>query len=596
MKNNIKKTFKYIMLSVKLIVAAGKAHVILWVIAIIIPPIIEILKKIINANMIDGIYNLLHGGSVFIPLISLCVLVLVSAGYNIFYKIQSRVFWILAQSADEQMMLYVMEKSSGIKQISFDSASRFDKIKDSIGSDLSLWDLNCNLMDFITTSVTIVGSIVIVKNYNIKLVAVAFVFSVPFYFISNILRKYDAESNMLSRRKTHVMGYYLDMLTGVKAAKEIRLFGIQEYMLSIWHGKHREFQKEDERIAFRQMCFSLVLIIVEILYSFLIYFVCAKSVIDKTITVGEFYLFSANFFLMFEAFQQISETIRSTLNISHEYDAFEKFTKETEEGERTGAAFVPTEMMSIRFENVSFHYEDEPVLRDISFEWKTGENIALIGRNGCGKSTLIKLICGLYECDKGTIYINDVDVNEYAQGDLYKLFGVVYQDFCHYQLPLRTILASQRLDALYDDDALWEVFDRVDCSEVKKQLTNGLDTPLGREYDDGVELSGGQWQKLAIARNYYGNRPFLIFDEPSAALDPKAEFKIIEDLLSHTEKMELKSVLVISHRLSVGKLVDRILYLEDGRIVEQGTHDELMSRNGSYAKMYNTQASLYERG
>ena len=216
--------------------------------------------------MIDGIYNLLHGGSVFIPLISLCVLVLVSAGYNIFYKIQSRVFWILAQSADEQMMLYVMEKSSGIKQISFDSASRFDKIKDSIGSDLSLWDLNCNLMDFITTCVTIVGSIVIVKNYNIKLVAVAFIFSIP--FISSVTFSENTIGiECAFTPKTHIMGYYLDMLTGVKAAKEI-VFGIQEYMLSIWHGKHRKFQKEDERIAFRQMCFLLVLIIVEVLYSF----------------------------------------------------------------------------------------------------------------------------------------------------------------------------------------------------------------------------------------------------------------------------------------------------------------------------------------
>lgn len=591
---NLRKAIKYTMLSMKLIIVAGKTKLALWLIALVLPPIINIFSTIINAKMIDGISNLSRGGSIFDPIFLLGILILITAGQNIFGKFQSRSFWIIAQSADELMMLHMMNRSSGLKQISFDSAVKFNQVKDSIGSDLSLWSLNCNLLDLITSIITIVGVSLIIKAFNVNLIGIAFLFSIPAFLIGFVLRKYDAKSAVLSRRRNHVMGYYTNILTGVKAAKEIRLFGIKDSILSDWSRNIHEFQKQNERIELHRSSLSIIAISIEVLYSGLIMLICAKSVMDGLISIGEFFLYTSNLTLLFVSLIEISETIRSTLHISYEYDAFQKFTKETEAGERVGREISPLDNILIRFENVSFSYDEKPVLQDISFEWKTGENIALIGRNGSGKSTLIKLICGLYECDQGTIYINDVDIKQYSQREIYKLFGIVYQNFCRYQLPLRNILASQLLHNVDNDGALWAAFDRADCSEFKKQLTCGLDTLIGREYDDGIELSGGQWQKLAIARNYFGNRIFMLFDEPASALDPKAEHKIIKDLLSGIDEINRKSVLVISHRLSVGKLVDRIIYLEDGRIVEQGKHDELMEREGSYAKMYKTQASLYE--
>lgn len=594
MKNKIKKVIKYTILSVRMITDAGKGKTILWLIAIILPPIVSFLKTVINSKMIDGILNLSTGGDISEPIFFLGVFIILTAGYNLFYKCQDRTFWILANSADEQMMLHMMKRSSALKQISFDSASRFDKVKDAIGSDLSLWNLNANLLDLITAIITIGGACIIVRNYDIKLIGFALLFSIPFFVISYFRRKFDTKTNVLLRRQNHEMNYYSNMLISASAAKEIRLFGIQNQVLSAWYNNIRKFQKEEERIAFFQMGFSIILIVTEILYSTLIYFICARSVICKTISIGDFYLYTSNLMLLLHTFNDISETIRSTLETSSEYDNFEKFTEETAAGERSGQKLFPVKPISIRFDHVSFGYEDKLVLKDIDFEWKSGENIALIGRNGSGKSTLIKLICGLYECTEGTIYINNVDVKMFSMRDIYKLFGIVYQNFCHYQLPIRTILASQRLEDINDDIALWEAFDRAECTEFKKQLSDGLDTPLGHEFENGIELSGGQWQKIAIARNYYGKRSLMLFDEPSASLDPKAEHKIIEDLLSKSKNANENGVLVISHRLSVGNLVDRIIYLENGRIIEQGSHNELMKNNGSYAKMYRTQASLYK--
>lgn len=595
MKDNIIRSVKYSMLSMKIIFQAGKAKVILWLIALILPPIINICKTIINAKMIDGILNLSNGGSIAEPIFSLVILVLISAGYNLFYKLQSRTFWVLAESADEQMMLHMMNRSSRLKQISFDSALKYSKVKDSIGSDLSLWDLNNNLLDFINTLITIIGVSLIVKNYDVRLIAIALGFSIPFFLIRNFIRKMDEKTSLLFRRKKNVMNYYSNILLSAKVAKEIRLLGIQNVVLSDWFEHNRKFQRQDEKIQLQKKCMALILIFLDILFSFMIYFVCAKSVMDREISIGDFYLYTSNLFLLFEEFKGISKIINDTLHISYEYDSFEKFTKETKAGERGGIEFIPDNDICIRFENVSFGYDGKTVLHNLSFQWKLGEKIALIGKNGSGKSTLIKLICGLYECDSGTIYINDIDIKRYSQRSVYKIFGIVYQDFCHYQLPLRTVLASQRLEDSQNDVLLWNAFEKADCLEFKKQFISGLDTPLGREYDDGVELSGGQWQKIAIARNYFGNRMLLLFDEPAAALDPKAEHRIIGDLLLRSEEFTSKSIIVISHRLSVGRLVDKILYLENGQIVEQGSHSDLMNLNGSYAKMYKTQASFYEK-
>ena len=410
MKNDLIKSIKYIGLSLKIIFKAGKAKVVLWLLAIILPPIMEIGKTMINARMIDGIANFANGGGIWAPIMALLLLILVSAGYNLFGKLQYRTFWIVADSADEQMALYMMEKTSKLKQISFDSAKKFGKVKDSIDSDLSLWNINSSLLDLIVTLITIVGIALIVKNYSVELIVLAIVLSVPFFAVRNTIRKIDERANMIGRRRGHVMSYYSNNLTGVRQAKEVRLFGIQNDVLTKWHMNNREFQKTDEKIQLRKQALTVILVIIEILFTFIVYLICAKSVMNTEISIGDFYLYTSNLLLFFGAVTDISEIVRSTLNLSHEYDAFEKFTDETEAGERTGLEFVPENDVTIRFENVSFGYDGETVLKNISFAWHPGEKIALIGRNGCGKSTLIKLICGLYECDGGAIYMDSAEL------------------------------------------------------------------------------------------------------------------------------------------------------------------------------------------
>lgn len=375
------------------------------------------------------------------------------------------------------------------------------------------------------------------------------------------------------------------------AAKETRLFGICEKILDKWIQATRKNQKITNKVDCKKAYISMSVGAFEILYSGIIMYICAMSVVHGNIQIGEFFIYTANYTLLFTAISEIMSSIRSSIQTSSEYDDFIKFSTISAE-QRGGREDITKKKISIRFDNVSFKYNDKMVLQNVSFEWNEGENIALIGKNGSGKSTLIKLLCGLYECDEGCIYINGINVKEYSQPALYKLFGVVYQDFCHYQLKLRDIIAAQNLSEKDNDKDLWLAFQMAGGDDFKYILSNGMDTPLGREYDkDGVELSGGQWQKIAIARNYFGKRRFKIFDEPASALDVMSEQKIVENILDCG--IENESNLIISHRLSIGLLVDKILYLENGRLVEQGTHDELIHSNGRYAEMFKLQSDKY---
>lgn len=344
----------------------------------------------------------------------------------------------------------------------------------------------------------------------------------------------------------------------------------------------------------RKSAISVLIGATEVVYSGVIMYICALSTVRGEIGIGEFFIYTADFALLFTSVSDIMSVIRSALLTSSEYDKFMCFS-ELSADERGGRDDLPEGKLSIRFDNVSFGYDERDVIKNVSFEWNEGENIALIGRNGSGKSTLIKLLCGLYECREGHIYINGVDVREYSQSALYRLFGVVYQDFCRYQLKLREIIAAQDMEAVHDEKRLYDAFYKSGGAELEHLMTCGMDTNLGREFEsDGVELSGGQWQKLVIARNCFGGRRLKLFDEPASALDVMSEQKVAESLLcSDSNSVTNGTNLIISHRLSIGLLADKILYLENGRLVEQGSHDELMKQGGRYAEMFKLQAEKY---
>ena len=595
MFEKIKKTCRYSALSMRMIWSYGKGKMLLWLLALVVSPVVNVVSTVVNGRMLGGIGELFEGGSLSTVLVWFVLLVLIKGGDRLFSELQSKVFYKMALAADESMMLYTMEKTTRFKQIFFDSSASYDKLKDVIRDDFSVWSLNGCLNEILTSFITIVGVCVILMPYNALLTCLAMVAAVPLFALNLAGERYDEKSEGILNRGRHAENYYTDLLNSSTAAKETRLFGISGKILEKWTGCKHKNQRLVNSVNRRKSAISVLIGATEIVYSGVIMFICALSTVRGEIGIGEFFIYTADFALLFTSVSDIMSVIRSALLTSSEYDKFMCFS-ELSADERGRRDDLPEGKLSIRFDNVSFGYDERDVIKNVSFEWNEGENIALIGRNGSGKSTLIKLLCGLYECREGHIYINGVvDVREYSQSALYKLFGVVYQDFCRYQLKLREIIAAQDMEAMHDEKRLYDAFYKSGGAELEHLMTCGMDTNLGREFEsDGVELLGGQWQKLVIARNCFGGRRLKLFDEPASALDVMSEQKVAESLLcSDSNSVTNGTNLIISHRLSIGLLADKILYLENGRLVEQGSHDELMKQGGRYAEMFRLQAEKY---
>jgi ABC-type multidrug transport system fused ATPase/permease subunit len=228
------------------------------------------------------------------------------------------------------------------------------------------------------------------------------------------------------------------------------------------------------------------------------------------------------------------------------------------------------------------------VLRGVTFSVRQGERVALVGENGAGKSTIVKLLCGLYKPDSGDILIGGAPIAELSASRLRRVLRVVFQDFGSYELTLRENLAFGDIGKLNDDGALRGALERGLWSE-----SMALDTNLGKIEDDGVDLSGGQWQRIAVARSLVGDCAFVILDEPTAALDPLAESRMYETFQSVLRE---RGCVMISHRLASAKLADKIIVLDGGAVAQSGAHDELMKTEGRYREMFTAQAAWYVDG
>ena len=249
-------------------------------------------------------------------------------------------------------------------------------------------------------------------------------------------------------------------------------------------------------------------------------------------------------------------------------------------------------LRGFEFRNVSFRYpgSSRMVLDGLNFHLHPGERVALIGENGEGKTTIVKLITRLYDPTEGQVLLDGVDLREYSLEDLYREIGVIFQDFMRYEMTARENIAVGRIEEIDDLKLLETARNKSLADAVIAKLPGGFDQMLGRRFETGVDLSGGEWQKVALARAYLRDAQLLILDEPTAALDARSEFEVFQRFAELTTG---KMALFISHRFSTVRMADRIVVLEKGRIAEEGSHDVLASLGGRYKEMFEMQAASY---
>ena len=264
--------------------------------------------------------------------------------------------------------------------------------------------------------------------------------------------------------------------------------------------------------------------------------------------------------------------------------------QEEDSGEEAPPGFDALEAHDLRFTYPGAHVE---ALRGVDIALGRGEVVALVGENGSGKTTLAKLLAGLYEPDEGTIAWDGRDVRGFRRSSLRERITVVFQDFVRYALPARENIAVGRIDEPVDDAQVWQAARAAGATSALESLPAGFDTILSRMFSGGRELSGGQWQRVALARSFYRDAPLVILDEPSAALDPRAEYELFSTL---RRALHGRTALFISHRFSTVRGADRIYVLDEGAVVESGTHASLMARDGRYAELFRLQAASYVTG
>lgn len=468
------------------------------------------------------------------------------------------------------------------KSATYDIISRISKNQ---GEKLKL--IYWKIIEIIKILISLVGLVLVFRQASNLLIVIFILFLIPMlyenYKAGSLWYELYAKQTMDERK----VAYYERLLTSKTSLIELIIYQATDYIKSLWEKQSEKMLKEKD--ATLQKVEKALL--KKSLFATLWYICCTgiliHSVMTGHISVGLFIaLFNTTLSIvgtitsLLETFGDFSKEIKEVSYISSFFEL-----KNTES--RTGHIDHP--IHRIRFEHVSFAYpnSEKEVLHDANFEIDLSRSTALVGENGSGKTTIIKLLCGLYRPTKGRIMIDDQDLNKLSSQEIGKLIKVVFQDFYQYELTVRENIGFGNLGELDRDDKLNNALELVNLKDVKDL---GLDRNLGKLEMDGVDLSKGQWQRLAVSRLFLTDTAYVILDEPTASMDPVSEYKMYQLFCS---LMKSRGSLMISHRLASAKMADYILVLKHGNIIDQGNHDDLMKNQGIYYTLFCKQAEWY---
>ena len=486
----------------------------------------------------------------------------------------------------------MMDKTSRMDLSFFDSAKMGDKVRHARSNFTTMMNMSWLVFDIISAFINVVATLVIVCTYKWWLGLVTLVLLIPFmlYNKKRTERKLQMEKEQL--RDNRKKDYYRDVFFNDNVQFEVKLNNIGSYFISKYKETWQKLYKINKEEDVKHNIINTLIMIANISSEFLVLTLSVFDVVNKHIGIGDLQYNLSMVSRLRTQVQLLMNNVNKFLNDNTRIIELQEFMDIKPEVEKSGI-LKPSSNPKIEFCNVSFRYPnaEQYVLKDCSFTIEPHEKVGLIGLNGAGKSTIIKLIFRFYDPEDGCIKLDGVDLKEYDIYAVRKVFGVLFQDYVTYCLPLREIIALSDFDERLNDEKLKKACDISGASEVIKDWENGFDSVLGRNYaDDGKDLSGGQWQLVGLARAYFKDSEYMILDEPSAALDPISEDRIFEQLYHLSEG---KSSVTISHRLSNTTLADKILVIGDGHIIEQGSHFELLKQNGKYAELFNLQASKY---
>jgi ATP-binding cassette, subfamily B, bacterial len=488
----------------------------------------------------------------------------------------------------------IMEHASSLDLLSYEDPLFHDKMERARvqGTDrIGMIQAIGRLVQEVITTVSLAASIFLFSPW---ILVVLIVCIVPTFFGEThfAFQVYSLNSQQTPARRE--MEYVRNLGGSRESAKELKLFGLGPFLVGRYRGISEELHRQTVALAGRRLVMGLLLAILGTIGYYGSYAFAIHQTVTGLLTIGTLTLVagaiagsSANIQAVLGTFSSIAG---QALFLT---DLLEFFSVRPKIVSKPGALLAPRPIRrGFEFKNVSFSYpgSSKLVLNNISFCLEPSERIALVGKNGQGKTTIVKLLTRLYDPTAGQILLDGVDIREYNLEDLWKEIGVIFQDFMRYDLTSSENIAIGRIEKRNNLIPIRAAAVRSLADEIIQKLPNHYDQQLGCRFEGGVDLSGGEWQRIALARAYLRDAQLLILDEPTASLDAQSEHEVF---CRFAELTEGKMSLVISHRLSTVRMADRILVLDNGKIAEQGRHEQLITVGGGYAKMFELQAASY---
>ena len=503
---------------------------------------------------------------------------------------------LLQNSVSMRIQLMVMEKAASLDLPFYEDAASYDLLRraqnDSINRPVLMIATAFGLFQTMLTFVTMVAVLVAVSPI---LALLALLSPIPAFIVDT---RYGWRGYNIARwgsRLLRRMTYLVSLVTTDTFAKEVKLFGLGHYFIDRYRLIAKVFYDTQRSQLVRRYMTGFALGNVSTIVASFTYLYIAVQAIAGHLTIGALVAYA-------QAATQVQNSIQSILGGftgMYEHNLYlnnltELMNRQPVMTVKKAPAAVPQPLRGeITFENVSFAYpgSESQALSDLSFTITPGETLAVVGRNGAGKTTLFKLICRLYDPTAGRILIDRIDIRDFEPDELRAHIGAMFQDYVDYQATAAENIGLGNVPQLTNREAVMSASRQAGSDELIANLPDGYDTALGKWFDAGVNLSGGEWQKVALARAFMREKArILLLDEPTSALDAQAEYELFERLRSLTHG---RTAVYISHRFSTVRRADRIVFLEHGRLVEEGTHHELMRLNGRYARLFRMQAAAY---
>lgn len=487
----------------------------------------------------------------------------------------------------------IIRKTKDLSISQLEDSELYDKLERARTQTSGRVGLMSNTLSQVQSLIVIVSLIGGLIYFEPWLILILFLSIIP-AFVNELKfssSKYSIARSWTSERRE------LDYLRYIGAndttAKEMKLFGLVDFVANRFERLSNQYYLINRKLAINRTFLGSIFNLLGTLSYYGAYLLIIVRAVSGVITIGDLTFLSGSFNRLRNSLQSnFSKFTRIAESALYLKDYFDFIDISIDSKMDQKAIEIGDVELGFEFKDVTFSYpgSDDLVLNGVSFKVKAGEKMAFVGQNGAGKTTLIKLMLRFYEPDSGQILLDGVDIIEYDKTKYQQLFGVIFQDFIRYEFNVKENIAVGDIEQIDNQKAIEEAARRSLADEVVAEMKSGYNQQLGRRFAKGKNLSGGQWQKIALARAYMKDAKVMILDEPTSALDARAEYEAFQRFIGLTKG---KTSIIISHRFSTVRMADRILVLKDGKVLEIGTHDELIENDSLYAELFTLQAQGY---